>query len=192
MVERGVRVCRSRTPPASRAPAGKSEFLSGRPGSRPGCILRSSHLTRILFLLLAGNAAGALLAQARPDLSGVWKLQSTRARYSEVWTVKQTAGDIRIRMDITDDQLGDRVLDFEAPLDGKEHKQTVIGTPANVTAAWEDDTLFLEIKRQAGPGILLHTKRRMRLAGEGQRLESHTTQYSPPPVAERDEVFDRQ
>jgi hypothetical protein len=95
-------------------------------------------------------------------------------------------------MDITDDQLGDRVLDFEAPLDGKEHKQTVIGTPANVTAAWEGDTLFLEIKRQAGPGILLHTKRRMRLAGEGQRLESHTAQYSPPPVAEREEVFDRQ
>jgi hypothetical protein len=39
-------------------------------------------LTRILFLLLAGNAAAALLAQARPDLSGVWKLQSTRARLS--------------------------------------------------------------------------------------------------------------
>ena len=47
-------------------------------------------------------------------MSGVWKLQSTRARYSEVWTVKQTTGDIRIRMDITDDQLGDRVLDVEA------------------------------------------------------------------------------
>jgi hypothetical protein len=159
---------------------------------RTGCISRSCHLTRILFLFLAGNAATALLAQARPDLSGVWKLRSTRARYSEIWTVKQTDRDIRIRMDITDDQLGDRVLDFEAPLDGKEHKQTVIGTPANVTAACEGDTLLLEIKRQAGPGILLDTKRRMRLVGEGQRLESHTTQYSPPPVAEREEVFDRQ
>jgi hypothetical protein len=156
-----------------------------------GLISRSSHLTRILFLFLAGNAASVLLAQSSPDLSGVWKLRSTRARYSEVWTVKQTASDIRIRMDIEDDQLGDRVLDFEVPLDGKEHKQTVIGTPANVTAALEGDTLVLEVKRQAGP-ILLHTRRRMRLAGEGQRLESHATKYSPPPVAEREEVFDRQ
>jgi hypothetical protein len=64
---------------------------------RGGCISRSSHLTRILFLLLAGDAAAALLAQARPDLSGVWKLRSTRARYSEIWTVKQTARDIRIQ-----------------------------------------------------------------------------------------------
>jgi hypothetical protein len=39
-------------------------------------------------------------------------------------------------MDIKDDQLSDRVLDFEAPLDGTERKQTVIGTPATVTASW--------------------------------------------------------
>jgi hypothetical protein len=149
-------------------------------------------LTRIFFLFLAGNAAAVLLAQARPDLSGVWKLRSTQARYSEIWTIKQTARDIRIRMDIKDDQLGNRVLDFEAPVDGEEHKQTVIGTPANVTASWDGNALFLEIKRQARPDLLLHTRRRMRLAGEGKRLESRTTQYSPPPVAKREEVFDRE
>jgi hypothetical protein len=149
-------------------------------------------LTRICFLFLAGSAAAALLAQARPDLSGVWKLRSTRTRYSEVWTVKQTARDIRIRMNITDDQLGDRVLDFEAPLDGKEHKQTVIGTPASVMASWDGNALFLEIKRQARPDLLLHTWRRLQLANGGKRLASRTTQYSPPPVAQREEVFDRQ
>ena len=159
---------------------------------RAGCISRSCHLTRIFFLLLAGNAAAALLAQARPDLSSVWKLRSTRARYSEIWTVKQTARDIRIRMDIKDDQLGDRVLDFEAPLDGTERKQTVIGTPASVTASWDGNALFLEIERQARPDLLLHTRRRLQLAGGGKRLESRTTQYSPPPVAKREEVFDRQ
>src|SRR6266704_510667 len=98
-----------------------------------GCISRSCHLTRRRVLFLAGRAAAALLAQTRPDIAGVWKLRSTRARYSDIWTVKQTARDIRIRMDIKDDQLGDRVLDFEAPLDGTERKQTVIGTPATVT-----------------------------------------------------------
>jgi hypothetical protein len=67
----------------------------------------------------------------------------------EVWTVKQTARDIRIRMDIKDDQLGDRVLDFEALLDGKEHKQTVIGTPASVSASFDGAALFLDIARQA-------------------------------------------
>jgi hypothetical protein len=159
---------------------------------RAGCISRSSHWTRILFLFLAGNAAAALLAQAKPNLSGVWKLRSTRVRYSEVWTVKQTARDIRIRMDIKNDQLGDRVLDFEAPFDGEEHKQTVIGTPASVMASWDGNALFLEIKRQAQPALLLHTRRRLQLAGGEKRLESRTTQYSPPPVAKREDVFDRQ
>ena len=157
-----------------------------------GCISRSCHLTRIFFLFLAGNAAAALLAQARPDLSGVWKLRSTRARYSEIWTVKQTTRDIRIRMDIKDDQLGDRVLDFEAPLDGTERKQTVIGTPASMTASWDGNAFFLEIERQARPDLVLHTRRRLQLAAGGKRLESHTTQYSPPPVVKREEVFDRQ
>jgi len=159
---------------------------------RAGCISQSCHLTRIFCLFLAGNAAAVLLAQASPDLSGVWKLRSTRARYSEIWTVKQTTRDIRIRMDIKDDQLGDRVLDFEAPLDGTERKQTVIGTPASVTASWDGNALFLEIERQARPDLLLHTRRRLQLASGGKRLESRTTQYSPPPVAKREEVFDRQ
>jgi hypothetical protein len=159
---------------------------------RNECISRSCHLTRILILFLAGDAAAVLLAQARPDLSGVWKLRSTRPRYSEIWTVKQTARDIRIRMDIKDDQLGDRVLDFEAPLDGTERKQTVIGTPASVTASWDGNALFLEIERQARPDLLLHTRRRLRLAAGEKRLQSRTTQYSPPPVAKREELFDRQ
>jgi hypothetical protein len=149
-------------------------------------------MARILFLFLVGNAVAALSAQTKPDLSGVWKLQSTRARYSEVWTVKQTARDIRIRMDIKGDQLGDRVLDFEALLDGKEHKQTVIGTPASVSASFDGSALFLDIARQASPDLLLHTRRRLQLAGGGKRLESRTTQYSPPPVVKREEVFDRQ
>jgi hypothetical protein len=159
---------------------------------RGGGVSRSCHLTRILFLFLASNAATALLAQARPDLSGVWKLRTTRARYSEIWTVKQTARDIRIRMDIKDDRLGDRVLDFEAPFDGEKHNQTVIGTLASVTASFDGNALFLEIERQARPDLLLHTRRRLRLAVGGKRLESLTKQYSPPPVAKREEVFDRQ
>lgn len=148
---------------------------------------RSRFWLGVVCLILC-TAAG----QVKPDMSGVWKLRSSRARYSEVWTIKQTARDIRIRMDIKDDQLGDRMLDFEAPFDGTEHKQTVIGTPASVYASWDGNALFLEIKRQARPDLLLHTRRRLRLAGAGKRLESRTTQYSPPPVATREDVFDRQ
>ena len=173
--------------------ASKLGFRCGRAGSaRPVCISGSSHLTRIFFLFLAGNLAAALFAQARPDLSGVWKLRSARTHYSEVWTIKQTARDIRIRMDIKDDRLGDRVLDFEAPLDGKERKQTVIGTPSSVMASFDGNALFLEIKRLARPDLLLHTRRLLQFANGGKRLESRTTQYSPPPVTRREEVFDRQ
>jgi hypothetical protein len=107
-------------------------------------------------------------------------------------SLKQTASDIRIRMDITDDELGNRVLDFEAPLNGRKRTQTVIGTPASVTANWEGDALVLEIKRLPRPDLLLHTRRRLRLAGDGKRIESRTRQYAPPPLAERADIFDRQ
>ncbi len=53
-------------------------------------------------------------------------------------------------------------------------------------------TLFLEIERRARPDLVLHTRRRLQLAVGGKRLESRTTQYSPPPVTKREEVFDRQ
>jgi hypothetical protein len=106
--------------------------------------------------------------------------------------MKQTASDIRIRMDITDEELGNRVLDFAAPLNGKKRKQIVIGTPASVTATWEGDALVLEIKRQPRPDLLLHTRRRLRLTGDGKRIESRTRQYAPPPSAERADPFDRQ
>jgi hypothetical protein len=68
----------------------------------------------------------------------------------------------------------------------------VIGTPASVSASWDGSALFLDIERRARPDLLLHTRRRLQLAGGGKRLESRTTQYSPPPVAKREEVFDRQ
>jgi hypothetical protein len=129
--------------------------------------------------------------QGKPDFNGTWKLQTDRPRYSEIWTVKQTPKDIRIRMEIVDDKLGDRVMEYAAALDGKEHKQTIIGTPASVIAGWEGDALRLEIRRQARPDLLLHNRRLMRLSADKKRIESKIMQHSPPPPEERAEVFER-
>jgi len=139
------------------------------------------------------SLAIALISHAAPpNLSGTWKLRTPRPNYSEIWTVKQTTSAIHIRMIIKDDQLGDRTLDYQALFDGEAHKQTVIGTPASVTAAKLGDALSLEIKRQARPDLLLHNKRLLRLSPDAKRIESQTTQYSPPPAGDRSEVFDRQ
>jgi len=153
---------------------------------------RSRSLAVFLWLeCLAASAALTLVAQGRPDFTGTWKLRTPRPRYSEVWTIKQTNRDIGIRMDILDDQLGDRTLDFRASLDGTERKQTVIGTSASVRASWDGDVLVVERKRRARPDLLLHNRRWLRLAGGGKRIESRTMQYSPQPAGGRDEVFDR-
>jgi hypothetical protein len=130
-------------------------------------------------------------AEQKPDFTGVWKLRTERPKYSEVWTVRQTDKEIRIRMNIIDDQLGDRVMDFAAPIDGKEHKQTVIGTQASVTAAWQGSDLRLEIRRQARPDLMLHNSRVLRLSSDRKQIESRLTQHSPPPRTERNEIFDR-
>lgn len=134
-----------------------------------------------LLLLWAIAGMLAALGGETPDFTGVWKLRSTRPRYSETWTVKQSAADIHIRMNITDDQLGDRILDFECGLDGKECKQTVIGTPTTVSAVWDGAALMLEITRQARPDLLLHNRRLLRLAGGGKRIESHHPAFAVAP-----------
>lgn len=144
-----------------------------------------------LFGLLVLTVASAR-AEKKPDFSGAWKLRSARANYSEIWRVTQSTNDIQIRMEIKDPQLGDRVLEFSAPLDGAERKQMVIGTPASVKAAWDGDVLVVEIRRQARPDLPLHNRRRLRLSRSGRRIESRTTQFSPAPGGEREEVFDRQ
>ena len=152
--------------------------------------MRSKLCVAVLGLLV--SAVQPAPADSKPDFSGVWKLRSARANYSEIWTLKQSASEIQIRMEITDPQLGDRVLDFSAPLDGTERKQTVMGTPASMKASWDGDVLVIEIRRQARPDLRLHNRRRLRLAGGGRRIESRTMQFSPAPGGERAEVFDRQ
>ncbi|GEM_PF-3697177 len=148
--------------------------------------MRAGAAALALALLFFANAAPS------PDFSGVWKLQSPRLHYSEVWTITQSGNAIHIRMVIQDDQLGDRTLDFQAALDGKEHRQTVIGTPASVKAAWLGDALSLEIKRQVRPDLLLHNKRILRFANDGKRIHSQTTRLSPPPPHDRTEIFEKQ
>lgn len=152
--------------------------------------MRTKAYIDILGLLLLAVAPAA--ADSRPVFSGVWKLRSARANYSEIWRVTQSTNEIQIRMEIKDAQLGDRVLDFSAPLDGLERKQTVFGTPASVKAAWDGDVLVLEIRRQARPDLSLHNRRRLRLTGSGRKIESRTMQFSPAPGGEREEAFDRQ
>jgi hypothetical protein len=142
--------------------------------------------------ILAALLAVQLPAQQRPDFTGVWKLRTDRPRYSEIWNVTQTDREITIRMSIADDQLSDRVLIFTTEFDGKEHKQTVIGTPASVSASWADEGLRLSIQREARPGLLLHNRRVLLLSPDRKRIESKLVQESPPPRVERDEVFDRQ
>ena len=154
--------------------------------------LYQRRLAAPIVLTLATLFSTTLLSQSVPNFSGVWKLRTDRPNYSETWTVKQTAQNIQIHMEITGGQLGDRVLDFAADLDGKEHTQTVLGTEATVTAAFQGDALILEIKRQAKPDLLLHNRRLLRLADEKKRIESRTVVFSPPPFKAHTENFDRQ
>jgi hypothetical protein len=148
------------------------------------------HAIRVLPLVVVTLCLQAP-AEQKPDFTGAWKLRTERPGYSEVWTVKQTESEIRLSMNIVDDQLGDRVLTFTATLDGKEHRQTVIGTQASVIAGWEDSGLRLVIKRQARPDLLLHNRRLLRLSSDKKRIDSRLTQESPPPRVERDEIFER-
>jgi len=133
-------------------------------------------MKRILVITALTLAVSALvLSQAKPNFSGVWKLQSTQVR--EVLKIEHQEPSIHLIYDI-EDNAGKRTLDLRVMTDGKEHKQEVQGLPATLIAKWEGDALILEIKRQASFG-LVHNRRTMKLSNDGKIITAERINFSP-------------
>jgi hypothetical protein len=116
-----------------------------------------------------------VLCQAKPNFSGVWKLQSDQV--TEILKIDHQEPNIRMIYDIEDD-AGKRTLDLRVMTDGKEHKQEVQGLPATLIAKWEGDALIFEINRQAPFGPV-HNRRTMKLSKDGKIITAERINFSP-------------
>ena len=128
-----------------------------------------------VIALLTLSVTPLVSGQSKPDLSGVWKLQSTEV--TEVLTIKHQEPSIQMIYDI-EDGAGKRTLNLKVMTDGKEHKQLVQLLPATLIAKWEGDALIFEIKREAHFGPV-HNRRTMKLSKDGEMITAERINFSP-------------
>jgi hypothetical protein len=146
-------------------------------------------MKRILAITILTLAISSLVpSQTKPNFSGTWKLRVTEI--SEVYTFEHQEPKLRVIMNI-EDNLGKRTLDVKGVIDGKEHKQTLNGSPATFIAKWEGEALTWELRRESPVGVL-HNRRTMTLSKDGKVITADRIRLLPEPEERWTETWDKQ
>jgi len=145
---------------------------------------------RRILLVFSFLVSGSMLllsqAPERPDFSGTWRLEA--AGSVEVTTFHQDASRIRIIMRISD-SAGKRELEMSGEIDGKPHRQTVLGYGCTLTAQWFGDSLVWEVRRESVQGTL-DNRRIMTLSGHDS-FHATRTRLAPGPISSWEETWTR-
>jgi len=125
-------------------------------------------------LLLVGSLAlSGIWAQDRPELNGVWRLDTAHSTLSEsrlksqTLTIKQEDESIKIDDTATEENGKDRKLQYECNTNGNECSLKVNGQPFKVSAYYNGAVLVLIEQRK---GNDLTTRKRMKTSEDGKTL----------------------
>jgi hypothetical protein len=124
----------------------------------------------------------------KPNFSGTWKSRNSKAE--EVWVIEHKETEIHIIMKV-EDNLGKRVMDMKANIDGKEYNHVVNNTPATLMIKWEGDALVCSLKREM-PNMVINNQRTMTLSKDGKTIIVDRVLLSPGPERRAVEIWDRQ
>jgi len=115
------------------------------------------------FVVAFAFAASPLVAQAHPDFSGTWLLDSKSLQMgltSLTLTVKQDAKTITVDQ-AAQTSMGDQKQTLVFNLDGTESKNTVTGPMGSIdmlaTTTWAGDTLAVTVKADVQGQSLVQT-----------------------------------
>lgn len=106
--------------------------------------------TKVFASLLLTVAFGVVQAQAKPNLSGNWKVNVTKSDFgpmpapdSQADKITHSDPDLKISVTSTG-QMGDLNYDLHYTADGKEATNTVMGNEMKSTAKWDGDDLVID------------------------------------------------
>jgi len=126
--------------------------------------------TTLLFTFILLSHAAFAGAQARPDVTGTWKMNSSKSHFGghgpTSITIKFVQKDSTLLESLTlggDD--GEHSLDLKYTTDGKEGVNQIGDEAAKTIAAWEKDALVIEWK---GDGRSL--RRKITLSADGKTM----------------------
>jgi len=125
------------------------------------------------LLVICSIASCGLWAQDRPDLNGLWKLDTAQSVFSEVraktqtLSIRQEDESIRVEEATTEDNGKERKLDYECNTNGKECALKVNGQPLTVSAYYNGSVLVL-IERRKGNDAT--TRKRLKTSEDGKTM----------------------
>jgi len=131
-----------------------------------------------------------IFADAKPNLTGVWKMDADLGK--ETMKIDHKEPTLHI-VHYVDDPNGKRTIDFTVKTDGKEYKHQIQGLPSVFIAKWEGDVLMLESKRERSFGSV-HIRRWMTFSKDGKTITHKRTNYNPDGTVQftRTEIWQKQ
>jgi hypothetical protein len=146
------------------------------------------------FLLFAA----AVLAQARPNFTGTWKMDVPASDFGpmpapERTTVKVAHQDPEFKVNVTQvNQQGETVHEIAYTTDGKENTNTLNGTiELRSTSRWDGDFLVIDAKGNTGDREFT-MKDRWALSEEGKTLTIERVLASSQGEAKMKMIFRKQ
>ena len=135
------------------------------------------------LLLLCSLAIGAVCAQDRPDLNGVWRLDPAHSTFSDLKLKAQTLSihqedeAIKIADAATEDNGKERKFEYECNTNGKECALKVNGQPFKVSAYYNGAVLVLIEQRKGNDST---TRKRMKTSEDGKTLTIEIANLARP------------
>jgi hypothetical protein len=149
-----------------------------------------SYALRLFSAALLAAAFGLLQAQAKPNFSGSWKLNTGKSDFGAMPAPDSRSDTIAHEdPDLKDSytqngQMGETTAEMKYSTDGKETTNSIRGNEIKSTAKWDGDDLVIDGKAQFN-GADVTLKDRWSLSADGKTLTIQRHVNSP--VGETDQ-----
>lgn len=132
-------------------------------------------VTRLSAAMLLTAALGVVQAQAKPNLSGTWKVDVSKSDFgplpapdSQTEKISHEDPDVKVAV-ASSGQMGDLNYDLHYTTDGKETTNTVAGNEMKSTAKWDGEELVVDTTGNFN-GTDFTAKDRWTLSEDGKTL----------------------
>jgi len=143
-----------------------------------------SHTFRVFSAALLAIACGLLQAQAKPNFSGNWKLNTAKSDFgampapdSRTYIITHEDPDLKDSY-TQSGQMGELTAEMKYSTDGKETTNSVRGNQIKTTAKWDGDELAIAGKTQFN-GADVTLSDRWSLSADGKTLTIQRHVNSP-------------
>jgi hypothetical protein len=156
-----------------------------------------SHTFRVFSAALLAIACGLLQAQAKPNFSGNWKLNTAKSDFGAM-PAPDSRTDIITHEDpdlkdsyTQSGQMGELTAEMKYSTDGKETTNSVRGNQIKTTAKWDGDELAIAGKTQFN-GADVTLSDRWSLSADGKTLTIQRHVNSPMGETNQKIVLEKQ